>query len=161
MNQYIRCLKIYQKDWDTPYMLETNAYAYLRRAGVKEYVPKFYGYDQRTPAQWGLPSIMGHTDGEFYGILLEQLEGAIQLSEKNVTLDNVVDFIAGVARIHSAGILHNDIFDRNMLYIPEAKRSVWIDFSCAQIGYDEDYYDQELQGVAGFSIEYVRPPFSL
>ena len=136
-------------------MLETNAYAYLRRAGVEQYVPKFHGYDRRTPAQWGLPSIMGHTDGEFYGILLEWLEGGVQLSEENVTLDNVVDFITGIARIHNAGILHNDVFERNMIFIPETKRSVWIDFSCSQLGYDEDYYDQELEGVAGFSIEHV------
>jgi len=98
---------------------------------------------------------MGHTDGEFYGILLEWLKGGVQLSEENINLNKVVDFITGIARIHNAGILHNDVFKQNMIFILEMKRRIWIDFSCFQVGYDEDYYDQKLEGVAGFSIEHV------
>jgi hypothetical protein len=124
-------------------MLETAAYAYLRQAGVEKFVPKFHGYDRRTPAKWGLPAIMGHRRGEFNGILLEWLEGGIALSEQNFSLRNVVDFIVGVNRIHSSGILHNDIYERNMIFIPETKRSVWIDFSCTHVGYTEDIHDQE------------------
>lgn len=148
---YIRCLKLFRKGWDTPYFLETTAYAYLRLARVEDFVPKFYGYDSRTPSQWGLDTIFGEKDGMFYGILLEWLEGAERLSSQNMTLDNVVDFIRGLAQIHNAGILHNDIFERNMLVIPATKRAVWVDFSCSKMG-AEDYHDQETEAMAGFAV---------
>jgi len=149
-----RCLKIYQQGWDTPYYLETTAYAYLRRAQVEEFVPKFYGYDFRNPSDWGLHGATDVNEEPVYGILLEWLDGAEQLSEQNMDSAVVIDFIRGIIQIHNAGILHNDIFERNMLVLP-SKRSVWVDFSCAKMG-REDIHDQEASALAGFAIETVR-----
>jgi len=154
--EYTRCLKIFQKGWDTPYILETAAYAYLRTARVEEFIPKFYGYDLRTPSQWGLDRIMGEEDGEFYGIVVEWIEGGEQLSERNITLELVVNFICGLIKIHNAGVFHNDPSEQNMLVVPSTKRSVWIDFSCALIG-SQRYHQGEMEGVAGFAIGMVFP----
>jgi predicted Ser/Thr protein kinase len=149
-----RCLKIYHQGWDTPYYLETTAYAYLRRAQVEEFVPKFYGYDFRKPSNWGLQAATAEDEEPLYGILLEWLDGAKQLSEQNMDSAVVIDFMRGLTQIHNAGILHNDIFECNMLVLP-SKRSVWIDFSCAKMG-REDIHDQEALALAGFAIETVR-----
>ena len=153
--QNIRCLKIFRKGWDSPYLLETTAYAYLRQAGVESFVPEFFGWALRTQSDWGLPCVPDEGEGQYYGILIEWVEGAEPLSEKNINSGLAVNFIRGLNRIHSAGVLHNDTFIRNMLVVPSTKRSVWIDFSCAKIGMDEDYQDQEMWGAAGTVVRMV------
>ena len=63
---------------------------------------------------------MGQEDGEFYGIVLEWIDGA-ETRRADVTLDVRCKFIRGLIRIHNAGVYHNDPFERNMLIIPGIK----------------------------------------
>lgn len=152
--QHTRCLKLYHQHWDTPYNLESTAFAYLERAGVEKVIPKVYGYGFRPRSEWGLDCSQGEADTLHHGILMEWIEDAEVLSEKNVTIDLAVNFIRGLILIHNAGILHSDTFAHNMLVVPSKKRSVWIDFSCAELG-AEPFYDQEAWGAAGISIRMV------
>ena len=39
-----------------------------------------------------------------------------------------VSLVDGLAKIHNAGVLHND-FPRNMLVVPGTRQGVWVDFS--------------------------------
>jgi hypothetical protein len=157
-SQSTRCLKIFRKDWITPFNLETTAYAYLVHAGIKEdFIPEIHGWGLRTVSGWGLEAVAGDAsdDSQYYGIMLEWIEGAEPLSEKNVTLGSVMGLINGLAQIHNAGILHFDTFERNMLVVPETDRGVWIDFSCAQIG-EEYHHASEMLGAGGTAVEYVK-----
>ena len=133
----VRCLKLFRKDWMTPFNLETTAYAFLQDANLKDYIPKVYGQGKRTVSEWGLENIAGDKEGEYYGIIMEWIEGAERLSETNVTVGGAIALVNGLAQIHNAGVLHFDTFPRNMLVVPGTERAVWIDFSCAQSG--EEY----------------------
>lgn len=158
----VRCLKIYRKDWLTPFNLETTAYAYLQRADLEDYIPKVYGWGARTAGAWGLNDLENEvvaldartSKTGYYGILMEWIEGAEHVSEKNITIGLAVRFAHGLAQIHNAGVLHFDTFDRNMLVVPRMRRAVWIDFSCAQLG-EEEHHKGEFYGGAGSAIEYV------
>jgi serine/threonine protein kinase len=149
--QHTRCLKLFRENWDTPYILESTAYAYLNRSGVEKFIPKVYGCGLRPLSGWGLHSITGEEESLHHAIVMEWIEDAEMLSEKNITVDLTVNFIHGLIHIHDAGVLHSDTFAQNMLVVPSKKRSVWIDFSCAKIG-AELYYDQEIGGVASLSM---------
>lgn len=144
----------------TPFNLETTAYAILEAAGIEEYIPYVHGWAKRSPVGWGLSSIDGDAEGEYYGILMEWLEGAEQLSIKNVTIDNAITLTNGLSKIHEAGILHFDTFERNMLVIPGTIRGIWIDFSCAQVG-NERYHEQEMYSGGAIPIELVIPTVML
>lgn len=63
---------------------------------------------------------------------MEWLDGAERLNSQNVTIDHAITLVRGLSKIHDAGVLHFDVFERNILVIPGSKRAVWIDFSCAQ-----------------------------
>lgn len=150
----IRCLKIFGKEYMTPFNLETTAYAYLLHARLKDIIPEVYGQGKRTVQEWGLEEIGGDKEGEYYGILLEWIEGAEHLSESNVTPNHMLALVNGLERIHNAGVLHFDVYPRNQLVVPGTKRAVWIDFSCAQVG-EGSNFQQEMRGGAGYSITYV------
>jgi hypothetical protein len=134
--------------------LETTAYAYLQHSGLQYYVPTIYGWGVRTVSDWGLERIDGDEEGEYYGILMEWIAGAEQLSETNVTIGNTINLVHGLTKIHYAGILHFDTFPRNMLVVPGTERGVWVDFSCAQLG-AEEHHDDELNAGGGIAVRYV------
>ena len=138
------CLKIFRKGMMTPYNLEITAYEYLRHAGVEYYIPQVYGCGHRTVSSWGLEEIEGDRVGTYYGILMEWLEGAEQVSEENITLEQTLSLVVGLLKIHDAGVLHADICQENIVVIPRTSRGVWLDFSCAKVGH-EYYHKQELE----------------
>jgi len=140
----------------TPYNLERTAYTYLRHADVTYYVPEVYGWGKRTKKGWGLDS---NGKSEYYGIVMEWLEGAEPINQRNVSLDHAVSLAYGLSKIHDAGILHFDGFDRNMMIFPDSKRAVWIDFSCAQVGSAEFSYRQETYGSGAVPMYYVLSPY--
>ena len=72
----------------TLYNLETHAYAYMLDAGIEYYIPDFYGCGKRTLSGWGL--CHDEDDREYYGIVLEWLEGAEQMTRQNVTIDHAI-----------------------------------------------------------------------
>lgn len=156
--KHTRCLKLFRENWDTPYYLETTAYSYLGRAGVETVIPKVYGCGYRSRSGWGFASSEAEDQVRHRGLLIEWIDNAEALSEQNITIDLAANFIRGLIRIHNAGILHYDTFAHNMLVVPSKKRSVWIDFSCAQME-SEAFHDQEIWGVAGSVIGMVISPF--
>jgi len=48
------CLKLFRKDWMTPYKQEVAAYERLRTDGVGYCIPHVLGCGSRTVAGWGL-----------------------------------------------------------------------------------------------------------
>jgi predicted Ser/Thr protein kinase len=152
------CLKVFRQGWMTPYNLETTAYAYLLHAGVKEHIPEVYGCGKRTLFGWGIKPVEDGLNEEYNAILMEFLEGAEQVTSKNVTVAHAANFANGLAKIHHAGVLHFDTFDRNMLVIPGSKRAVWIDFSCARIDVADYSYEQEAYLSVACPIKYVKSP---
>jgi len=85
---------------------------------------------------------------------MEWIEGAEKISEQNITLDQAVALVAGLEKIHNAGILHFDTYPRNMLVVPGSRRAVWIDFSCSQAG-EEYHHDSELYTGGIIPVSYV------
>ena len=152
------CLKLFREDCISEYNHETTAYALLRRAGVNYYIPTIYGVGRRTPAGWGIDTDTSET--EYYGILMEWLEGAERLNSQNITMDHAVTLVMGLTKIHDAGVLHFDTFDRNILVIPGSQRAVWIDFSCAHTeDVIERSFRQEAYHGGGVPINYVLVNF--
>lgn len=148
------CLKLYGREWMTPYNLETTAYAVLREAGVEEYIPTVYGIATRTLGDWGI-DIGWDNPREYRGLVMEWLEGAEQISSENVSLDHVVSLMTGLVKLHEAGVLHRDGFDRNIMVFPGSKRAVWIDFSCAHVQGPEWAYAEEREIVGASPIQHV------
>jgi len=120
----------------TPFNLEKAAYEVLLAADVHEAIPEVYAYGCRTLSGWGFPSSEGDLQ-ERYAIIMEWLEGAERATPENLTLDHATGFLYGLAEIHAAGVLHYDLYRRNMMVIPGSDRAIWIDFSCAHL--NEEY----------------------
>lgn len=151
------CLKLFREDALSEYNHETTAYSYLHRAGVEYYIPEVYGVGRRTCLRWGIKNDTSET--EYYGILMEWLEGAERLSPQNVTMQHAITLVRGLSKIHDAGVLHFDTFDRNILVIPGSRRAVWIDFSSAQTkDIMEGSFPQETYLGGGIPISYVSIP---
>ena len=151
------CLKLFHGDAMTPYNLESTAYAFLEHAGVDYYIPEVYGVGKRTHSGWGIENDL--SENEYYGILMEWLEGAERLNSQNVTFDHAITLVRGLSKIHDAGVLHFDTFERNILVIPGSKRAVWIDFSCAQTEHlMELSFPQETYMGGGLPLYHVSTP---
>lgn len=150
--EMVCCLKMFREGWMTPYNLESTAYAFLRSADVTYYIPEVYGWGNRTMTGWGLN---GDGFSEYYGIVMEWLEGAETMNRQNVSMQHAITLANGLAKIHDAGILHFDGFDRNMMVFPGSNRAVWIDFSCAQVGAAEFSYRQEKYISGAVPVQYV------
>lgn len=151
------CVKIFRKGWITPFNLEKTAYEFLKHANINEFIPDVYGYDSRTMSEWGFPGSIGDED-TYYAIVMEWLENGQQLSAENITLDYAWNLLEGLYKIHQAGVLHYDLYRRNMIVIPGTKRALWIDFSCAHM--NEEYaMPQEMASAAGIILELVFPIF--
>jgi hypothetical protein len=66
-------------------------------------------------------------------ILLEYIPDMEQLHWKNYTDAKRDNFIKGLAEIHAAGVIHDDIHPRNMIVVKgDPERAIWIDFDRAQ-----------------------------
>jgi len=126
------CVKLFRKDWLTPFNFELAAYGQLLKHEVAlRYIPEVYGYARRTLSDWGLNA--PDNPDLYYGIVIEWFDNAEKLSIWNITVPVALDLLMGLYRIHEAGVLHHDPFSRNMLVLPKANRAVWIDFSCAHL----------------------------
>jgi serine/threonine protein kinase len=127
------CLKLFRQTWVTPFNLELAAYERLSLdRGTRKYIPYLYGYGHRTLSEWGFDR--SSTDKDIYsGLVMEWIEDAEPLSAANATIHNTSILLAGLSKIHSSGVLHNDTFLRNSLIVPGTRKAVWIDFSCAHL----------------------------
>lgn len=147
------CLKVFHSGWMTPFNLERTAYEYLQAAQLVRYIPHVYGYGHRTLAEWGLQV---DDDSVYYVIVMEWLDNMRQLSPETVNLSTACGLLKGLYKIHKAGVLHYDLYARNMMVtpVPKGRRAVWIDFSCAHINREDDH-EQEFQTAVGIVLEAV------
>lgn len=141
------CIKIFRKGWMTPFNLEKTAYEALQHAKVKDYVPHIYAYTHGRLSDLGFPGSINDED-IYYGLVMEWLDGAQQISGQNVTLSTACELVKGLSEIHRAGILHYDLYRRNIMVIPEKERGVWIDFSCAHMNEEYAQPDEMTSAVA-------------
>lgn len=141
----------------TPYNREITAYACLLHANVRDYVHRVYGTAKHSVSGWGLKDVAGDTSGEYYGILMEWVEGSEELTEENITIDHAVCLSIGLHKIDEAGVVHDDANPRNKIIIPGTTRAVWIDFSCSQVEVDE-HLEQEMYGPGAVPVEMVGFP---
>ena len=145
------CVKLFRSGWLTPFNLERTAYEHLLDANIVGYIPHVYGYGYRTLPEWGFPST---EEDMYYGLVMEWLDKAERISAENIRLDSAAMLLEGLADIHKAGILHNDLYRRNIIVIPGENRGVWIDFSCAHT--NEKYaHRQEMNIATGMILDMV------
>jgi serine/threonine protein kinase len=148
------CVKVFRKGWMTPFNLERRAYEYILAANIEDYVPQVFGYDHRTLSIWGLQSD-AQDDQEYYAIVMEWIENGEQLSYENITLSSACMLLTGLAKIHHAGILHDDTFKRNLMIVRDEDRGIWTDFSCAQRGLEVNLAE-EMESAQGIILELVN-----
>ena len=149
------CVKLFRKDWMTPFNQEIAAYAtLLKHQRIQKYIPRIYGYGCRTLSEWGLPA--GDNTDIFYGIVMEWIEGAEKLCIENISVHLAWTILKGLYIIHEAGVLHQDTYSRNILVSPKDNRAVWIDFSCAHLN-EPQYMAQEMGDVLGLILNKVSP----
>jgi hypothetical protein len=147
------CIKLFRSGWMTPFNLERTAYEHLQAAQLVEFIPHVYGYGHRTLSEWGLEV---DDDSIYYAIVMEWLGSMKQLSPETVNFTTACKLLRGLYKIHKAGVLHYDLYERNMMVTPGVKggRAVWIDFSCAHMNRESDHAD-EFQTAAGIVLEVV------
>lgn len=147
---------------------ESNAYEKLFTSGVCErsFVPKFYGsFNQVDPAAF-YPAFQhfAHDKLKRGAILLEYLPNTENLNCVNYSDALYSQAVEGMKEIHRAGVLHRDIYPRNMLLVRGGPdRLVWIDFDVAttftNFGPEEKARcDHEIALVEGLGAALVRAP---
>jgi serine/threonine protein kinase len=149
------CVKIFRRGWMTPFNLERAAYEHLQAAKIEGYIPHVYGFDSRTLSTWGI-SAKSEDDELHYAIVMEWIENGEQVSSENISISSAAMLIAGLEKVHKVGVLHNDIYKRNILVVRDEDRGVWTDFSCAYSKGQEDYLGQEMSSARGIVLEMVR-----
>ncbi|OGM39208.1 hypothetical protein ABOM_012230 [Aspergillus bombycis] len=115
---------------------ELNAYENLRKYHVckQGVVPYFYGYiDQVDPFAFQ-PALQHFVNDKFppKAILLEYLPNTESLNCKNYSDARYQHAIDGMKKIHKAHVHHQDIYPKNILFVPGTpERVVWVDFDVA------------------------------
>ncbi|CAI7642567.1 unnamed protein product [Penicillium bialowiezense] len=115
---------------------EVNAYEKLLTSGVcaRGFVPKFYGYINRIDPGIFYPAFrhFSHDALPPQGILMEYFADAESLNCVNYSDTLYPQAIEGMKEVHRAGVLHKDIYPRNLLLVRgDPDRLVWIDFDIA------------------------------
>ena len=147
------CVKLFKRRCKAFFDLEMAAYErLLHTENIERYIPKVYGYDARTLSGWGLPAVTNDTD-LYYAIIMEWVENAEHFSTDNVTVDTASTLLAGLTKIHEAGVLHDDTFPRNILMVPGTRRALWIDFSVSNTSGKNPPWAGEIN-IAGAMIMY-------
>jgi RIO-like serine/threonine protein kinase len=99
------------------------------------YVPVFYGcIDQLNPKEWQ-PDLYMFADDEYpaSAIFIEYIPGLEMLELETATKERMAKFVEGLHAIHKAGVLHSDLYSRNMMVDPtKPDKVVWLDFDRAR-----------------------------
>lgn len=122
------------------YEHEVQAYMLLIHHGVKRCIPD--AYYRRTWPRWRFdgnqPDEYGEDDRDelLHGIFIEYFEDYQELDLSRATVHLAEVLGRTLEMIHQAGVVHNDVAERNILLVrePDTVRVVWIDFSCAWSG---------------------------
>jgi hypothetical protein len=134
------CIKLFTEEWYDAYQRELDAYTLMIHRGVKRCIPQVW-YKRSWPRwKWD-----GKQHGDYHGydrneilhgLVMEFFEDCRQLDLKKADLRLADALAESLERIHEAGVVHNDIEERNILLVRESGtvRVVWVDFSCAWSG---------------------------
>jgi hypothetical protein len=136
------CFKLFTEDWRNAYEREVDAYALMLHRRVRQCIPDIYfkaawsrkkwDGDQPSYEEWDLKG----QEQVLYGLVMEYFDDCqeIKLWKANVPLVKALG--QSFERILDAMVIHNDIYERNILLVRESGkvRVVWIDFSCAWTG---------------------------
>ena len=122
------------------YERERDAYMLFAHRGVRRCVPGVYfvqewprwKFDGNQPDNYSVVK----RDETLYGLFMEYFEDCQEIELRRGTLRMAEVLAETLEIIHEAGVIHNDIAERNILLVREAGkvRIVWIDFSCAWSG---------------------------
>ena len=122
------------------YDREKAAYTLLSHHGVKRCIPEVYfveewprwKFDGEQPDNYS----MVNREEILYGLFMDYFEDCQEIDMKRATLHLAEVVGKTLGMIHEAGVIHNDIAERNILLVREdgRVRVVWIDFSCAWTG---------------------------
>ncbi|KAJ6037308.1 serine/threonine protein kinase [Penicillium herquei] len=130
-----------------PFRCERNAYENLIAYGVCDtgFVPKYYGYIDQLDPQAFYPALQDFVSDEFNpkAILIEFFPDSEIIDCENYSKSLFSQAIEGIKEIHKAGVLHDDIYPKNLLLVRGTPdRLVWIDFDLATTF--TDYGPEEL-----------------
>lgn len=136
--------------------------------GVKRCIPDVYHKRQWPRWKWdgGKPDDYDHVDRNeiLYGLVMEYFDDCQEIDMKRADIKLAEVLGQTFERILDAGVIHNDIEERNILLVRESNsvRIVWIDFSSAWSG--EIYLNarsQEWDMFRGFLLESMVPSFTV
>ncbi|CAG8526124.1 11473_t:CDS:2 [Diversispora eburnea] len=102
------CEAYKEKEAKKTLRIETNMYSILRNAKLL-----YEGYIY---------------DGYLYALVLQLIEDARHIDPENLTVGEKRTIVQQLETIHSYGVLHNDIAQRNILMEPKSRRFFFIDF---------------------------------
>jgi serine/threonine protein kinase len=136
----ISCFKLYTEQNYDAYVRESHAYMLLEHQGVNGCVPVVFFMQKWPRWKWDGNQPDNYSscdkDEQLYGLVMEYFEDCEPINLKKVSLHLAKAIGNGLERIHSAGVVHRDIAERNLLLVRENghSRVVWIDFSCSWSG---------------------------
>lgn len=128
---------IYNREID-PFTCESNAYQRLKSKGLCEQgvIPDFYGVIENInpkEAEWE-PYLEKFVDEELplNAVLMEYIPNMHQIDLSTYSEERLEKLHAILKEIHAAGVLHDDLYPRNMMVQVDTDRVLWIDFDRAQ-----------------------------
>lgn len=136
----VLCLKLFTEEWKDMFERERDAYTLLSHHGVKRCIPEVYfvcewprwKFDGNQPDNYSTVN----KNETLYGLFMDYFEDCQEIDLKRGTLRLAEVLGKTLTIIHEAGVIHNDLAERNILLVRESGkvRIVWIDFSCAWTG---------------------------
>lgn len=128
---------------------ETNAYKSLHAFDVCDsgLVPKYYGSIDRLDPSCHQPWLNDFQNDEFHpsAILLEYLVNPEPLNCVNYSKERLAKAMEALVQVHSALVVHNDIYPKNILIVPGSpERVVLMDFDIAKTFPTKELLDQDI-----------------
>ncbi|KAJ0413121.1 hypothetical protein BJY00DRAFT_306542 [Aspergillus carlsbadensis] len=138
---------------------EVAAYKRLQAHGLcdRAVIPKFHGSIEDLDPNLHQPHLDMFLQDEYApkAILLEYIADMEAIHWTNYTAAKRDNFIRGLEEIHAAGVIHDDVYPRNLMVVKgDAERAIWIDFDRAQT-WDEDNLSDRQKGWLDFERELV------
>ncbi|KAL3451373.1 hypothetical protein BJX65DRAFT_293393 [Aspergillus insuetus] len=136
---------------------EVTAYKRLQEHGPcdRAMSPKFYGSIEDLDPNLHQPHLDMFLEDEYppKAILLEYIPDMEAMHWTNYTDAKRDNFIRGLEEIHAAGVIHDDLYPRNMMVINgDSAKAIWIDFDRAQT-WDQDNLTDKQKGWLQFESE--------
>ncbi|KAL3457957.1 hypothetical protein BJX64DRAFT_292620 [Aspergillus heterothallicus] len=121
---------------------EITAYKRLQEHGLcdRAVIPRFYGSIEDLDPNLYQPHPEMFLEDEYppKAILLEYIVDMEEIHWSNYTDAKRDNLIQGLEDIHAAGVIHDDIYPRNMMVVKgDSEKAIWIDFDSAQT-WDKD-----------------------